>query len=88
MGLLKTARGEGGERGRGKGEGGERAGQESTPGYAVYKALRLKFSPQPLTVAFCGVLALDLGPGSILGDPELSSMGRNLPYVSRSVNVS
>lgn len=82
MGILKTARVWGGGRREG------RRGRKSTPGSVLEKAPSLKFSPQSLAVAFGGVLALDSGPGSILGDPEYNSMRRNLPYVSRSVNAS
>lgn len=61
MGILKAAR----ECMREREEERERRRREergSTPGSVVEKASSLKFSPQPLTVAFSGVLALDSGP--------------------------
>lgn len=61
---------------------------ERSPDSVVGNALSLKFSPQPISVPFSGVLALDSGCGSSLRDPESNSMGRNIACVSRSLNAS
>lgn len=53
-------------------------GEKRGPDSVVGNALSLKFHPQPKSVPFSGVLALDVCCDSSLRDPEYNSMGRNI----------